>query len=166
MDLIFIRHAIAQDRRTFSRKGRPDSERPLTAEGVRKFRRSLKGLRRILPHIDLLATSPYTRARQTCKLASEVYSQADVVTLPALVHKGNLPDIISWLQRQKRSAVVALVGHEPDMGKLAAKLTRASAPPVVFKKGGVGLMSFEGRAGVGLGSFLWLLTPALMKRLR
>ena len=38
LTLLLIRHAIADDRATFARTGRPDRERPLTAEGRRKMR--------------------------------------------------------------------------------------------------------------------------------
>src|SRR6516162_3359703 len=62
MQLVIIRHAIAEDPREFASTGRPDSQRPLTEEGVTKMKRGVKGLRELIPEINLIATSPYVRA--------------------------------------------------------------------------------------------------------
>ena len=73
MQLLVIRHAIAEEQEDFARSGRDDSERPLTDEGRDKMRRGIAGLRRMVSRIDLLASSQYTRARQTAELVAEGY---------------------------------------------------------------------------------------------
>jgi phosphohistidine phosphatase len=166
MDLLIIRHAIAVDRVRFSRTGRPDAERPLTKDGEKKFRRAVKGLRRAVPRVDRLATSPYRRAAQTCAIAAKSYRGAGVVTLPSLAQRGDDRATIRWLAAQKPNAVVALVGHEPDLGRLTSKLVGSRASPVIYKKGGVALVTFEGRARAGAGKIRFALSPGLLKRLR
>jgi len=166
MNLLIIRHAIATDKVTFALTGRPDSRRPLTAEGRRKFKRSLKGLRRASPKINMIATSPYRRAVETCRLAETAFPKAQVMTLPALRHGGDLRLVTAWLAGLPASTKAAVVGHEPDLGRLTALLLGSGAPPAIYKKGGAALVSFDGRAAAGAGKLVWLLTPALLRRLK
>ena len=166
MQLLIIRHAIAEEKTRFARSGKPDAKRPLTAVGRRKFKKSLKGLGRAAPDIRLLATSPFVRARQTCELAKKIFPKARVVVLPALASGGNPRALTAWLAARKTKDAVAIVGHEPDLSKLAALLTGAGAPAFTFKKGGAALIVFDGRALRGHGSVEWLLTPALMRRVK
>jgi pimeloyl-ACP methyl ester carboxylesterase len=53
MQLLVIRHAIAEDRDAFAASGRDDSERPLTESGRDKMRRVARGLRELVPRIDV-----------------------------------------------------------------------------------------------------------------
>jgi len=50
MQLLVIRHALAQSREEFA--GEDDALRPLTKDGLRQMRRGAKGLRRIVGDID------------------------------------------------------------------------------------------------------------------
>ena len=67
MNILVIRHAIAADRERHAEQhdGEDDGLRPLTARGRKRMREGARGLRRLVPKIDLLATSPLTRAAQT-----------------------------------------------------------------------------------------------------
>jgi phosphohistidine phosphatase len=60
MQLLIVRHAIAMEREEFAKTGRPDSDRPLTDTGRRRMRKNARGLQRISPHPDLIATSPWS----------------------------------------------------------------------------------------------------------
>jgi phosphohistidine phosphatase len=165
MNLVLIRHAIAEDRAAFARTGRPDARRPLTGEGRRKFRRARRGLRRAAPEISLIATSPYARARETADLLQKVYPEVKIQTVDALKHRGSMRRLNAWLARRPADDSVAMVGHEPDLSRWVAVLTGARRPPLQFKKGGAALISFDGKAAAGKGTLEWLLTPAQLKRL-
>jgi len=65
MDLLVIRHAIAGDRAEWAKTGRPDQERPITNEGRERMAVNAQALRRLVPELDLLATSPFVRAVET-----------------------------------------------------------------------------------------------------
>ena len=134
MQLLVIRHAIAEDQEDFARSGRDDSERPLTDEGRDKMRRAITGLRRIVSRIDLLASSPYTRARQTAELVAEGYGIDEIKTVEALVPDGALQDVQSWLQRKSSVKVVAIVGHEPQLGELVTWLMNLAAVSSVSRR--------------------------------
>jgi phosphohistidine phosphatase len=166
MQLLFIRHAIAQERDEFAATGRDDSERPLTAEGRDKLRRGLAGLRRMVPRIDLLASSPFTRARETAELVGEAYGIDEIKTVDALVPDGALQDVQSWLQRRSSAKVVAIVGHEPQLGELVTWLMSGLREGrVEMKKAGAALIEFDGQPGPGAGVLQWLLTAGQLRAL-
>jgi phosphohistidine phosphatase len=166
MHLLVIRHAIAEDRDEFASSGRDDSERPLTDEGREKMRRAVQGLRRVAARIDLLASSPYARARQTAELVAEGYGITDIKTVDALVPDGTLQQLQSWLQRKSTARVVAIVGHEPQLGELVTWLMSGLRESrVEMKKGGAALLEFEGQPGPGVGRLQWLLSPSALRDL-
>jgi len=59
---------------------------------------------------------------------------------------------------------LALVGHEPDLGELAAKLLGARGM-VEFKKGGVCLIDVDGATPGGPGTLRWMLPPKALRAL-
>jgi phosphohistidine phosphatase len=79
--LLLIRHGHAQDRALLQR----DHARSLTAQGRRRVRKAARGLRALLPDLDVLAASPLARASQTAEIVARVYGHAPgVVRLPVL----------------------------------------------------------------------------------
>ncbi|MDH3366486.1 MAG: histidine phosphatase family protein, partial [Gemmatimonadota bacterium] len=68
MQLLVVRHAIAEDRDIFAAAGREDDERPLTEEGTRRMAAGAVGLVRVVPRLDAVASSPLVRAVQTAEI--------------------------------------------------------------------------------------------------
>ena len=164
MQLLVVRHAIAEDRDAFASSGRDDSERPLTAAGRDKMRRVVAGLRRVVPKIDLLASSPYLRALQTAEVVAEAYGIDDVKKVDALVPEAPLQRFLVWLERKASADVVAVVGHEPHLGELVTWLMSGMPESrVEMKKGGACLLEFQGQPGAGVGVLQWLLTPGQLR---
>jgi len=64
----------------------------------------------------------------------------------------------------KRHRRLALVGHEPDLGELAARLLGARGT-VQFKKGAVCAIDVDGATPGGPGTLRWLLTPRALRAL-
>jgi phosphohistidine phosphatase len=166
MRLLVIRHAIAGDRETFAAEtGRPDAERPVTSEGRKKMKAAARGLRLAAPDIDVLGSSPYVRARQTAEIVADAYDQLPITEVSHLASGGSREGVLEWLRGQ-RAEVVAVVGHEPDLGALIGWLVTGDAAPfVTLKKGGVGLLEFPDAPGPGLAELRWLLPPKLLTRL-
>jgi phosphohistidine phosphatase len=169
MQLLVIRHAVAEDRDDFAASGRDDSERPLTDEGREKMRRGAEALRRLAPRIDLLASSPYTRALQTAELVAKAYGRRrdEIELVESLTPETPFERFQSWLQRQSKASVIALVGHEPHLGMLVTWLMSGLREPrVELKKGGACLLEFDGQPGPGVGVMRWLLTAGQLRELR
>jgi phosphohistidine phosphatase len=163
MDLLIVRHAIAGDRDEWAQSGRPDAERPLTPEGRKRMRESVRGIHALVPQLDLLATSPLTRAAQTAELLVEEYGDLTVVDLPSLAH-GSAPDEIRGWLGQRAEERIALVGHEPDLGILICWfVTGGSGAPIPLKKGGAALLRFADAPGPGRAELRWLAPPKLLR---
>jgi phosphohistidine phosphatase len=163
MQLVLIRHARAEDRALFKR----DRTRALTVDGRRRMRKAARGLHKLIPGISQIATSPLVRARQTAEIVATVCHCPEVVPLPALAPGGTGRAVLAWLRAQPADAMLALVGHEPDLGQLAGWLlcgARSSSTKrtgfVQFKKGAAALIEFTAAPAAGKGKLAWLLTAA------
>ncbi|MFZ0487873.1 MAG: histidine phosphatase family protein [Arenicellales bacterium] len=167
MRVVLFRHGIAEDRTEFSRTGRPDSDRPLTTQGVERSRQTAAGLLSLLPDLGFVATSPYRRARQTADL---IAAAADAGGLPVVVDAlqpaGKPAEICRWLASCPAQAAVALVGHEPDLSELMGWFTAGECGSFArFKKAGACLIEFHSAPGRGAGELQWLLTPTILRQL-
>lgn len=166
MNLLIIRHAIAEDREAFAGTGQPDDQRPLTDDGIKKMKKAANGLQRAVDAIDHLATSPLTRAAQTAEIISEAYDIGGAEVVPALVPGARPDDFVEWCAPHGDKDVVAIVGHEPHLSSLAAWLTGEDAgSEIELKKGGACLIQFDRAPARGEGTLRWLLTPRLLRRL-
>lgn len=165
MDLLVIRHAIAGDRAEWAKTGRPDGERPLTDEGRERMREIGRALQRLVPKLDLLATSPLVRAVQTAEIVNEAYDDLDVVDAPPLGHGGALDEVRAWLATRTESRI-AIVGHEPDLGQLVSWfLLGDPSGGITLKKGGACLLRFAGPLDPGTAELRWFLPPKVLRQL-
>jgi phosphohistidine phosphatase len=166
MQLVIIRHAIAEDPKVFAQTGRPDAQRPLTDDGVDKMKRGVKGLREVLPEITLIATSPFVRAVETAKIVAAAYKDVRTVIIHELVPDETGDAFVAWLRGLKSVPVVAVVGHEPHLSALASWLLSGQTRSAIeLKKGGVISMEFEGEPAGGSGVLLWALAPRQLRAL-
>jgi phosphohistidine phosphatase len=169
MKLLIIRHAIAEERDDFARTGRDDRLRPLTDEGRKKMKQAAKGLRSLAPDIDLLATSPLTRAAQTGAILDTVYGGLDEVEIEELAPEASPIEFLSWLRHQSHQDgkdCIAVVGHEPSLSLiLSFLLTGSERRLFAFRKGGACLLQFSDEPAAGTATLLWALTPAQLRAL-
>ena len=165
MKLLLLRHAIAEEQEDFARTGKDDRLRPLTDEGRKKMKQSAKGLREIVPDLDLLATSPLTRAAQTAAIVDSVYGGLPEVEIEELSPEATPADFLRWLRKQK-AGTIAAVGHEPTISMILSWLLTGSERRIFsFRKGGACLIEFTGDVGGGTATLLWALTPAQLREL-
>lgn len=166
MRLLLIRHAPAEDRAAFARSGRPDCERPLTEQGRDKMRANARGLRELVAGLDVLATSPYTRAAETAAILADAFEGSVPTPLELLAPDGARDQLLRWLRRHGGPRTIAMVGHEPWLSETLAWLLTGSPNPLCeFKKGGACLLEFRGPAGPGGGVLHWLLSPAVLRKI-
>ena len=160
--IYLIRHAIAAER---GEKWPDDTLRPLTHDGAARMRQVVRGLGQLEAVPELIMTSPLVRAASTAKLVAEGLTPApDVITLPALAPGSTPSRVVSALAPHNRRESIALVGHEPDLGELAAWLIGARAP-LAFKKGGVCRIDFDHWPPSQAGRLIWLATPRMLRGL-
>lgn len=165
MRLLIIRHAIAEEREGWAPQ--PDTLRPLTERGRRRMRRGARGLRRLVPTLDALLSSPLTRAMQTAELVSDTYDASDYRTVPELAPGTEHDALLALLRTLPADATVALVGHEPDLSQLAGWLLCGQPRSLIeLKKGAACLLELGQQPTPGGARLLWALTPAQLRRLR
>jgi phosphohistidine phosphatase len=164
MRLLLIRHGKAEDRDDFAKIGQSDDLRPLTREGVAEMRAIAAGLRTLVPHIDVLATSPLTRAVQTADAVAERFPDARRETIDALAPEAPFGDFLDWLRQHVQTDVVAAVGHNPHLSELATWLDRDGAA-VDMKKGAALLLDMGDAPGPGRGERVWYRKPDALTEL-
>ncbi|HEY7396317.1 MAG TPA: phosphohistidine phosphatase SixA [Gemmatimonadaceae bacterium] len=166
MQLLVIRHAAAEDKDEWSESGKSDDERPLTADGAKDMAKAAKGLRAIIPEVDLIATSPLVRARQTAQIVASALGLDHVDVTDVLTPEASFPGFVSWLVGHKDEDTVAVVGHEPHLGILITWLLMGvEESRVEMKKGAACLIEFDGKPAKGKGLLRWSVPPGLLRRL-
>jgi phosphohistidine phosphatase len=166
MELLVVRHALAKDKVAFARSGAPDAERPLTPRGRRQFRKGARGIARITGRVHVLATSPFVRAAETAELLAPALGCGPAVLRAELEPGAPPPALLAWLRRQRATATIAIVGHEPDLSQVVALLATGRAADVVaLEKGGACLLAFDGRVRPGGATLRWLLTAKQLRKL-
>jgi phosphohistidine phosphatase len=125
VELILWRHADAED-------GTPDSERKLTAKGVKQAARMAKWLRPRIPEDALILASPAKRAQQTARALNP-----DFRTVKEIGTSAALEDVLLAAGWPKGDRTVVVVGHQPTLGETAALLLTGAKEQWSLKKGAV-----------------------------
>jgi phosphohistidine phosphatase len=163
IELYLVRHAIA------ARRGPDypdDRKRPLTNEGIARFKQAVDGFKELDCQIDLVLTSPLVRATETAELLLSGLNRAPKLErLDALAPQGRLNAVLEAIATfSRRYHHIALVGHEPGIGELAAKLLRARGA-IEFKKGAICCIELQGTMPAGPGVLRWHLPPKVLRGL-
>lgn len=162
LEIYLVRHAVAAERGS---EWPDDGVRPLTPSGASRFRKCVKGLAASGVEIDIIFTSPLVRCRQTADLLADgLPGKPRVHAIDALAPGGGHAAVIAEVTRIARRPRIALVGHEPDMGHLAAKLIGLKRP-LEFRKGAVCRIDVDGLPPGGLGQLRWFIPPRMLRRL-
>ncbi len=128
MDLILWRHAEAED----AGPGQRDLDRALTPHGQRQAARMAQWLNARLPDAARVVASPARRTQQT---ALALGRQAE--TLPELAPDSDVESVLQASGWPSASQVTVLVGHQPTLGLLAARLLTGRSQSWSIRKGAV-----------------------------
>jgi len=165
MDLYLVRHAVAFD---YDPAQWPDdSQRPLTPEGQKRFKRSARGLQGLGASVDLMLSSPWVRAWQTAEILESEAGWPRPVACEAL-QSGRAPaEVLQALQPFTSYRTIVLVGHEPSLHELASYLLTADMhhAQIEMKKGGVARLEVGEGLRPGAGKLQWLLPPKVLRSL-
>jgi phosphohistidine phosphatase len=162
IELYLIRHGVAEER---GEAWPDDSKRPLTAKGMSKLRTAAKGLVRLGVSFDVVVSSPLVRTRQTAEIiAGGLEPHPHIAMLDSLAPGGSITTVLTDLEKFAKHERVALVGHEPGIGELAARLI-GSRHAIPFKKGAVCCIDVDALPPSGPGDLRWLLPPKVLKGL-
>ncbi|MCX7944677.1 MAG: phosphohistidine phosphatase SixA [Deltaproteobacteria bacterium] len=167
MKVLFVRHALAMDKKKFAQTKKKDSERPLTAKGLKDINRVGKILKKIIVNeVDKIYSSPYLRALQTAEVLGKIYKR-EVETVDFLSPEADPGEMISFIKRLPDDCVLFMVGHNPSMGNLIGRLvTNKNIPIVSLKKAGVAIVDVEKKGStIVKAELIWVLQPDVLIRL-
>ncbi|WP_456480585.1 phosphohistidine phosphatase SixA [Nautilia sp.] len=120
MKILFIRHSLAMEREEWTGH---DFERPLTEKGVKRAKKFFKHIKKIYPEIDFIVTSKALRAKQTAEILKNFYPYSKYEETALLYPGAGINDLKQAIQN--KSGIVAVVGHEPDLGNFVKELMYA-----------------------------------------
>jgi phosphohistidine phosphatase len=164
MRVLLFRHGPAGERDPL--RWPDDRDRPLTDKGAVRSEGAARGLCALERRISVVLTSPLRRADDTARVLAGVAGLEDAVeTLEALAPGGSWREVMTRLQSCPADSTVVLVGHEPDLGKLAGVLLFGAPTALALKKAGACAIAFDGRPDFGAGALRWFLPPRALRRL-
>ena len=162
VELYIVRHGLAEER---GGAWPDDAKRPLTGKGMARLRKEARGLQTIGVAFDVILTSPLVRARQTAEiLGAGLEPRPHLVNIESLSPDGSYAAVMSDLAKHSKHERIALVGHEPSIGELAARLV-GSRHPLPFKKGAICCIAVDSLPPAGPGALRWFLSPKLLRQL-
>jgi phosphohistidine phosphatase len=165
-ELYVMRHGLAVTRGSV--RFSDDAQRPLVPEGKEKMREIAGGLKRMGFEVDWIVTSPLVRAVETGGIIAESLASSVPVDVCDAMRPGGSPEaLLAFLAKRPNCRRVLVVGHEPDLSELAARLIGAGGHAnLAFKKGGCCMISFDEFPPKSPGQLVWWLTPRLLRKLR
>jgi phosphohistidine phosphatase len=162
-EIYLIRHGVAAER---GDAWPDDTKRPLTAEGMSRMDKAARGLARLDVGFDIILSSPLVRARQTADvLSAELDGHPPIVNTDALAPGSDYAQVIATLEKHARKPRIALVGHEPGIGELAARLI-GSRHAIEFKKGAICRIDLDEIPPSGPGDLRWLIPSKFLRSAR
>jgi phosphohistidine phosphatase len=114
-----------------------DEARALTPKARRALITHFGSISDRMSGVELILTSPLVRAVQTAQILSLVHNHEGLLH----AHRGLLPDMpvgaLDTVIKDNAGKDLALVGHQPSMGALAAHLLALASFPKQFSPGTV-----------------------------
>lgn len=156
MNIFILRHGTAEDRD----KGTPDAERRLTKAGKKEVRAVSEQAHAAGVAPGVILTSPLVRAVETAQIAQEVFRTKQVAETKVLLPDGTPQQVWREIRAHAEAQDVMLVGHEPQLSRIAAFLLEAPLA-IDLKKGALLRLTVQDQEGPPRGVLKWLLTPKL-----
>lgn len=150
MDLILWRHAEAVE----CADPEQDFGRKLTARGEKQASRVGHWLDRQLPHTTRIWVSPAKRAQQTADALGRNFKSREELGLDA-----GADELLGLVQWPACKTPTLLVGHQPALGQLIARLLDIAGGEVQVKKGSVWWLRHRERDGIGQTVLLAVQSP-------
>lgn len=155
--LYIVRHAVAED----AGPGIDDHARPLTKKGRKRFAKLVRQLEDAGLAVDLVATSPLIRTRETADiLAEELGGSPRIEVVDALAPGSDWQSLVEWTIQQDARRV-AWVGHAPCVGRLVAMTIGDGSAAIRMQKGAVAAIRLDDGPGQP-GELEWLATPGMV----
>jgi phosphohistidine phosphatase len=138
MDLILWRHAEAED----PADGQDDLQRALTARGEKQAARVAAWLDRLLPEGTRIVCSPARRCEQTASALGRKFKLREELAPGATAEQ-----VLATAQWPDARQPVLVVGHQPTLGQVVAKLLGVANGECPVRKGAAWWLRIRDREG-------------------
>lgn len=118
-----------------------DSQRPLTSDGVERYGRMVARLVAGGFAPERIATSPYVRCVQTAELLADAVG-VEIEPIEDLACGATSLPLLRWCETSGAERV-CLVGHNPDLERIAAAWIGDRHASIRFAKGAVAAIRFD-----------------------
>ena len=158
MIVYFLRHGLAGVREEWPGD---DAGRPLTKKGIKNLVTQAKTLARLDLQLDVIITSPLTRAVQTADIVAGALKMVAQLQQDERLRPGfGRDELEQVLADHPQAKNIMLVGHEPDFSLTISALIGGGN--VVLKKGGLARTDITASAPLQ-GNLVWLLPPKSLR---
>jgi phosphohistidine phosphatase len=152
MELILWRHAEAAS-------GVPDLARPLTERGRRQADHVAGFLTPRLPAELRVIVSPARRAQETARALGRSFETVD-----ALAPGAGAAELLAAAGWPDANRAVLLVGHQPSLGEVAARLVDGHGAAWNLGAGGIYWLRSRSNTGRGEAELLLGIEPEILER--
>ena len=132
MRLIFIRHGVAAKK---LKDPELDFYRELTPKGQKKLQKSFKQFKKKKMDIDVVFSSPLSRALETAELFWKYHKKSDLELCMDLVPSSDPQNLVEYISFLPKGGSYAFVGHEPHLSMVISAIFSIPANQVSLKKG-------------------------------
>jgi phosphohistidine phosphatase len=160
MDLILWRHAEAQEHPDQPRGSSGDAQdlaRRLTPRGEKQAARMAAWLDRQLPEGARILSSPALRCEQTALALGRKFKRCE-----ELAPEGDPLALLELVQWPQGRSPVLVVGHQPTLGRVVARVLGMVEEDCPVKKGAVWWLRYREREGMGQTVVVTVQTPELI----
>lgn len=162
MIVYFLRHASAGQHKVLPKE---DEKRPIDKVGEQQCRDVGRALAALDVKVDVVISSPLTRAVQTGELvAKELGYKSKIVINDAMRPEASYDQFHDLLEHYADTEAIMVVGHNPSITEFLLRLVTGSdhSECIDFKKGAVAKVEVEEENGV----LNWLFTPKMATKLQ
>ncbi|MCA1980659.1 MAG: histidine phosphatase family protein [Calditerrivibrio sp.] len=133
MRIYFVRHAEAVDRNDWEGE---DMSRPLTKDGIKKFKSFFKKIYKNIKKPELIICSEALRSNKTAEIIGDFFKLEP--TVDQRINPGadilQYKTVVSELE-EKEIGTVLIVGHEPDLSNFISLYISEKTATIKMKKG-------------------------------
>lgn len=160
MEVLLVRHGIAESEIAAMRSGRHDEERRLTAEGIRETEAVAEAMKIRVGKVDRIYHSPFMRAKETAAIFSAKFSEAALEQAAGFTPDSDPRELGDFLAGLKGVDRVMIVSHEPFLSAvLSYLLTGGFRIASGFERAGVASVEW---GGAGSSRLNYMVSPKIL----
>ena len=154
MEILLVRHGVAEDLSFVESNDKRDFDRALTLEGRQEMEKVAQGLSRVIPTPDALFASPLVRAQQTAQILALGLNLKTIETEDALESETSPEETANRIAHiVSGKELIVCVGHQPNLGALVSYLIAGTfSSPIAMGRGAACLIRFRNGIIAGRGT--------------